>query len=51
MISTYQRPKPSIKEAVMDRMAPVIETLTDHEMLEAGLAQVSDVFNKINLQE
>ena len=51
MISTYQRPEPSITEAVMDRMAPVIETLTDHEMLEAGLAKVSDVLNNLNLQE
>jgi len=51
MISTYQRSNPSITEAVMDRMAPVIEKLTDPEMLEAGLARVSETMNNLNLKD
>jgi len=51
MISTYQRPEPSIKEAVMDRMAPLLETWTDPEMLEAGLQQVEKIFENLDLKD
>ena len=51
MISTYQRPVPSITEAVMDRMAPALAFLADPETLEAGLARVSNAFNNVHLQD
>ena len=51
MISTHQRPEPSIKEAVMDRMAPLLETWTDPEMLEAGLQQVEKIFENLDLKD
>jgi len=51
MISTYQRSENSINEAVMDRMAPLLETWTDPEMLEAGLARVAQTFENLNLTD
>ena len=51
MISTHQRSEPSIKEAVMDRMAPLLETWTDPEMLEAGLQQVEKIFENLDLKD
>jgi len=51
MISTYQRSVPSVTEAVMDRMAPVLSSLEDLEILESGLAGLSDVYNSVVLRE
>jgi len=51
MISTYQRSENSINEAVMDRMAPLLETWTDPERLEAGLARVAQTFENLNLTD
>ena len=51
MISTYQRSVPSVTEAVMDRMAPVLSSLEDLELLESGLAGWSDGYNSVVLRE
>lgn len=51
MISTHQRSEPSIKEAVMDRMTPLLETWTDPEMMEAGLQHVEKIFENLDLKE
>ena len=51
MISTHQRSSRSITDAVMDRMAPLLETWTDPEFLEAGLAQVAQTFDNLDLKD
>merc|ERR1712179_816248 len=51
MISTHQRSEPSIKEAVMDRMTPLLETWTDPEIMEAGLQHVEKIFENLDLKE